>query len=467
MLSDDEVFSMLSEKGKDLKVARGYKYRFQRRMTSGVQRWICSSSKTCKAYLKLTTSGELVESNVHHDHNPESDAKIQKQQLNNTVKRKAVEDICERPSKVINRVLLEGDGECALTSQDHANIRRNVHHARSKEMPRLPTCLFDLHLALEAYTRTVTSKNENFLLVNDVDANIVMFGTAQNLRFLCSCESIFVDGTFRTAPKLFTQIFIVHGFKNSNYVPLLFCLLPDKAEKSYATAFHHILQESNKLSLFFAPAKVYADFEVSIHNAVSQKLVYSETRGCRFHLGQSWWRRIQKLGLAATYKENESEDGKFLKLLFGLPFLDYREVASCFTDDIMPLCPDVASIRTFAQYVFTNYIQDDSPFPPKMWAEYDATLTRTTNACESFNAKLNGMFYSAHPNIFKLLDALLEVQCEVYTKMFDVHRPRRRKDVLQKEHDVGVLMTRRETGDLSRLEFLRRVSFKFLPPPKT
>jgi hypothetical protein len=39
---------------------------------------------------------------------------------------------------------------------------------------------------------------------------------------------------------------------------------------------------------------------------------------CRFHLGQSWWRKIQKIGLSTEYKDNGSNIGKWLKSFFGL-----------------------------------------------------------------------------------------------------------------------------------------------------
>ena len=35
----------------------------------------------------------------------------------------------------------------------------------------------------------------------------------------------------------------------------------------------------------------------------------------------------------------------------------------------------------------------------------------------------------------------------------------------EKEGDIGILMTRREMGELTCLEYLKRVSFKFLTPP--
>jgi len=47
---------------------------------------------------------------------------------------------------------------------------------------------------------------------------------------------------------------------------------------------------------------VLTDFEKAAMSAVSTVLPISRLHGCRFHLGQSWWRRIQALGLSEDYK---------------------------------------------------------------------------------------------------------------------------------------------------------------------
>jgi len=38
---------------------------------------------------------------------------------------------------------------------------------------------------------------------------------------------------------------------------------------------------------------------------------------------------------------------------------------------------------------------------------------RTTNACESFHSKLNGMFYSSYSNIFQFVELLKNVQTDI------------------------------------------------------
>ena len=71
------------------------------------------------------------------------------------------------------------------------------------------------------------------------------------------------------------------------------------------------------------------DFEKAIHNAVNKTWPKTLVRGCRFHLGQSSWRKIQELGLASDYIQN-NEIGKYLALTFGLSFLEPQEVGDFF-----------------------------------------------------------------------------------------------------------------------------------------
>lgn len=55
--------------------------------------------------------------------------------------------------------------------------------------------------------------------------------------------------------------------------------------------------------------------------------------GCRFHLCQAWYRKIQNLGLSNEYNL-ESNVGKFLKYFFGLQFLKPDDVGDVFAFDL-------------------------------------------------------------------------------------------------------------------------------------
>lgn len=76
-----------------------------------------------------------------------------------------------------------------------------------------------------------TTKSIKCMLLNDETTRIIIFSNS-NLDCLCNTvDEIFVDGTFKSCPKYFYQLYSVHSSKNGNYVPVLFVLLPSKSEE--------------------------------------------------------------------------------------------------------------------------------------------------------------------------------------------------------------------------------------------
>ncbi|KAE9543491.1 hypothetical protein AGLY_002291 [Aphis glycines] len=221
-----------------------------------------------------------------------------------------------------------------LKTDDISNIRQNLYRARRKNIPTLPTNLRETQEAL-INIPTLTNKDEEFLLINDSENKITAFSTMTNLKFLCCQEKKFMDGTFSYCPKYFYQLFTIHTVENGNYIPLVFLLLPNKETKIYEQTFNSLIEVcTSKLSIHFQPKICIVDFEQNIHKAVLTVWPNIILRGCRFHLSQSWWRKIQNLGLSIEYKNHSSEIGKWLKWIFGL-LLEPENVGTCFAVDFM------------------------------------------------------------------------------------------------------------------------------------
>jgi hypothetical protein len=84
-----------------------------------------------------------------HSHDADSEAYLNRQILNNSVKRKAIEDLCERPRKLIHEELRSQFLD-TLTYKNVRNISRNMHKARSSQLLSLPTDIEETHEALSA-----------------------------------------------------------------------------------------------------------------------------------------------------------------------------------------------------------------------------------------------------------------------------------------------------------------------------
>lgn len=87
---------------------------------------------------------------------------------------------------------------------------------------------------------------------------------------------------------------------------------------------------------------------------------------------------------------------------------------------------------------------------------------RTTNACESFHSKLNGMFYSSYPNIFQFVEVLKNVQTDFYIKMRSSNLHKRREDV-EKEEFIKKTITEFENKNITRLDLVQKLANINLP----
>ncbi|VDI53174.1 Hypothetical predicted protein, partial [Mytilus galloprovincialis] len=172
------------------------------------------------------------------------------------------------------------------------------YRERRKEYPTLPKSRDDVHNTMDVL-ELKSNKKESFCLMNSKEHGIVILSCNSNLDALCTkALELLIDGTFSYCPKYFEQLYTFHGFKLGHYVPLVFALLPSKSEEIYTVLLNMISSLCTDRNIMFKPRIVHIDFEIAMHNAF--RSVFPDTRieCCRFHLGQSWWRKIQKLGLS-------------------------------------------------------------------------------------------------------------------------------------------------------------------------
>lgn len=402
--------TMLSEKGEILKVVNDFKFGCHKNYSNGDIRWRCTN-KNCRAFLRIDAEDKIKvsASNIIHNHDKIEVNILNRQKFSNSLKRKAISDVSERPSKLFHTQLKE-ENVPTLTLTDVTYIKNNMHYARRTSYPQLPNNINEVHSILNCI-EIKTIDNEEFVLFNNSDNGIVMFSCQSNLSFFSKISVFYVDGTFDYCTKFFCQLFTIHGLHNGFYIPLVFFLLKDKQTLSYFEAFKAINHEITKINPIFTPKIIYVDFEKAIHNAINRIWPTTLIRGCRFHLGQSWWRKIQELGLASDYILN-NEIGKYLTLAFGLSFLEPHEVGDFFSFEMSAIQPDEHKTIEFANYLVDTYISENSIFPPELWAEKSCSSQRTTNACESFHSKFKKCFDSPHPNIYKFIEVLKNMQTD-------------------------------------------------------
>lgn len=106
-------------------------------------------------------------------------------------------------------------------------------------LPKVPRNVEELHEYFHNHP-IKTNKMELFMLNPDAANNTIIFSCQTNLRFLCKVEHIYVDGTFEHAPKIFLQLFTVHGLKIIIMCPwyIFFCSIKNQTLISKASPIY-------------------------------------------------------------------------------------------------------------------------------------------------------------------------------------------------------------------------------------
>ena len=55
---------------------------------------------------------------------------------------------------------------------------------------------------------------------------------------MCDSPTLYVDDTFKYCTKFFHQLFSIHAYRNGVFVPVVFCLLPNKNKDTYTAILY-------------------------------------------------------------------------------------------------------------------------------------------------------------------------------------------------------------------------------------
>lgn len=131
---------IFSSKGKTLIVLNNFKYRFDKRLKSSYEdRWRCSE-KTCGSVLFTFEDGTVISRMANeHNHEPYAEKALNRQRVNNAVKKKALDSMNEKPAELIHREIAEQKASMSsLTKQDMPLIRNSIRKTKQKTLPKLP-----------------------------------------------------------------------------------------------------------------------------------------------------------------------------------------------------------------------------------------------------------------------------------------------------------------------------------------
>lgn len=451
-----------TNKGKQCALYDGYSYNFKRQNVEGTIFWRCSKerSKRCRGNLK-SKNGEVLSTSEHQCGAPD-EAQLEVKKVLQTAKKRAREE-----ETAISKIYTQELGELHNKGYDFIAEMPAQHSA--KRVLYQQRCKSQGH-QVEPEKRDDVVLDEDILKMNDgssflladdnSDERILIFSGPLGKDGLASCEDFFMDGTFKSSTKQFSQIYSIHAdfgssTEETNIYPVVFALLPNKKKETYVRLFQLILNAVPN----WTPRQVNVDYEVSAISALKEVFATVKVRGCYFHMKKCLWRKVQDLGLTRDYKENE-EVRNIVKMCASLAFLNPDDVCNGWLEIYSRKPEENDKLTEFLDYFVSNWMEDERN-DIHQWNCYNRRH-RTTNSVEGWNNKLNSMVQRPNPRIKDLIQCLkTEAEHSAYmymTKQLNLEGKRRK--LKYKKMDAAIQKTIKkyeENGNI--LACLRTLSY--------
>lgn len=472
---DDTIKVIYTTKGK---TGISYKGNFFYHNRTGTHKifWLCSKhqSKKCNARLHTndsTTNPQLIDEVGTHTHGPDA-VDCEKRETMANIRSDAI-TTSSSPAIIIAQNVRQVSSATQGALPQIDSIKRTVRQARSVEGGSLavPHRREDIKLP-EKFKRT--NAGQDFLLFDSGTDNsrILVFTTHENLNFLKHSDVWLVDGTFKVAPVLFNQMFVIHSQRNGTTFPLVYCLTPNRTTETYK----RILDALINLCPGLAPTTIMSDFEMASINAFESNFPEAEKKGCFFHFNQCIFRQIQNNPDILHMYNTDSNFSLMLRHLVALAFLPPEDVVATFEHLIEDpffeinegLLVDLITYfeRTWIGAWNRRKTSRLSPlFSIPLWNCFHSVLEdlpKTNNSCEGFHHGFASLLGASHPTIYKLINGLQEQQTLTEFKINQFRAgtiPPSKRKYMDAAKRLKVIVEKYGADDFTQIEYLRRLAY--------
>lgn len=272
-----------TEKGKEGIGYMGHVYRFAKRGADGSLYWRCLLRDDCRGRLQTDANKGRPQLRTEHCH-AANDDEVRVRSARERLRQRAEQETAPAPEIYRQEILkLAQYPGSAARMPAYDSVSTTMYRDRHSNMPPLPTSLQALVVPPQ-FCQTLAG--QPFLMCSGTGNKFLLFTTADNLTRLCSSTTIYMDGTFDTAPHLFTQLYTIHAFVGERLIPFVFALLADKTANTYTEMFTALRQCCNQHGQQLQPGTIMTDFESSVIPVIQQEFPASRHKGCHFHFTQ-------------------------------------------------------------------------------------------------------------------------------------------------------------------------------------
>ena len=197
------------------------------------------------------------------------------------------------------------------------------------------------------------------------------------------------DGTFCTAPTLFTQVYYIHVWNEFSMKPVVFACREDKSQEGYHRLFTSLVTYANTKNISLNPSSISIDFEQATINAINDVFQQASVKGCHFHYAKNVWKKIKNYSLVKLSKQENIR--RQIANIISLPLISPNEINNSMEKIIDELCDVNFKFDKLTDYIINNYI-NDGRFSLCMRNHFDTIgeRPRTNNHLEGCPRQLSG-----------------------------------------------------------------------------
>ncbi|CAF3504886.1 unnamed protein product [Rotaria socialis] len=396
---DNITFGKTNRGGRELHMC-GYSYQVKKENLT-TTRWRCAvRSPACPVTIHTSNVDDSVIhwNSVYHHHAPNGNRELIK-----GIIAKIKSRVLTEPYPVV--LIAEEEIRYAKFTKAQLAVMPLPSHMESalqkyrrKHIPALPSSLdFKIPLLYQS-----TWSGEKFIIADTqrkkVGGRLIMFGSNEQVDLLLNSTTWFCDGTFKTRPLIFDQVYIIQCLVGDEVFPAIYALTSNRQRKTYEEMLNIILELAANRRVVLRVKTIVSDYEEAWLLAVEKMLPNVCRLGCWFHFSQACYRNIQNLGLTKLY-EDDPNIRLELKKFIALALLPRDQVKKGFkrlsknADD---------RIKPFVSYFKNQWMNN---MGPDLWCVADSMI-RTNNSSEAYNRRFGSRMMQSHPNIWKFIHTL-------------------------------------------------------------
>ena len=449
-------------------------FRYQRNKTRlGALYWKCwrgdcpSRLRTTVFNVNAVNPNIQIQNVTNHNHQVD-DAVVNRNIILDEMKVEIQRDPTVPIRRVYDLVLrrMQQRGVVNIQIPAYNSVRSILNRARNEDMPPIPRNIRQVQIH---GNWALTWANDLYILHQDNVNGVIVFATDADLVLLDQAECVYVDGTFRSAPRPYIQFFTIHGRVNAYVLKLVCGLLIDKQAPSYELVFRTIdARIQLMLGHQWNPPQIVTDFEGGIISALRNVFPGRPIRGCYFHFAKAVWSHVQELGLVPVFNNNP-DVMMIIKKLMAIGFVPLNLIRMNYGllrngQNVPALIALFPQLQVFFTYFENTWVNANSHFPPILWNVYQRPMEfRTNNAVESFNRVWNAAVGVRHPSLWLFIRVLKDKQAaHEATKqnmINGVPPPPRRRKWRQLEAHINRLQTQYRNGQRTVDNYWRAVCY--------